>query len=397
MPSADTHASPRRLDSLDGLRGLAALGVVALHTWMFSYGDLGRPDKGFSDLVFGELRLGVQLFFVLSGFLVFRPFVAAALDGRPRPSLRRYALRRAARILPAYWLAVIGTYLLLRHLDHPLLVQAADLPLFLVFAQNQFDVTLTRLDPPMWTLGIEMSFYALLPLAGLLVGRLGAARGRHLVLCAAIVAAGLACTAMSFEGGWPATLSTSLLLYLVEFGAGMTLAAALHRRTLGRAPAGALAVAGVLLLLANSYWHANALGDDELRNVVGDAPGVAGMALLVAALAAGPWPVRALSRGPAKWLGDVSYGMYLIHFPVIVGLRGTGHWPTTLPGELAAVVAVTLTLATLSWLVVERPVIRLARRATTPRRRPAARPVPAGHPQHQAARVPVLRPQPAER
>src|SRR4051794_25264744 len=107
-PDADPSAMPRqRLDALDGLRGLAALGVLVLHVWMFSYGDLHRPPKGFLDLVFGELRLGVQLFFVLSGFLIFRPFVAAALDGARRaPRLSRYAIRRAARILPGYWLAL---------------------------------------------------------------------------------------------------------------------------------------------------------------------------------------------------------------------------------------------------------------------------------------------------
>jgi acyltransferase-like protein len=70
----------RRLEALDGLRGLAAFGVL-LHVWMFSYGDIGKPPKGFADLAIGELRLGVQLFFVLSGFLIYRPFVGAALDG----------------------------------------------------------------------------------------------------------------------------------------------------------------------------------------------------------------------------------------------------------------------------------------------------------------------------
>src|SRR3954454_4417818 len=114
-------AGGARLDALDGLRGLAALGVLVLHVWMFSYGDNGKPPKGLLDLALGELRLGVQLFFVLSGFLLFRPFVAAALDGAGRvPSLTRYAIRRAARILPGYWLALGASFLLLRHLEHPM-------------------------------------------------------------------------------------------------------------------------------------------------------------------------------------------------------------------------------------------------------------------------------------
>src|SRR4051812_6590794 len=124
------QAGGSRLDALDGLRGLAALGVLVLHVWMFSYGDNGKPPKGLLDLALGELRLGVQLFFVLSGFLLFRPFVAAALGGGPRPSLRRYAVRRAARILPAYWAAVFGSFLLLRHLGHPMQVAPERLPVF---------------------------------------------------------------------------------------------------------------------------------------------------------------------------------------------------------------------------------------------------------------------------
>src|SRR4051794_32608663 len=142
MPTAAPHPSPParpRLDALDGLRGLAAFGVLVLHVWMFWHGDLHRPDKGFADFAIGELRLGVALFFVLSGFLLFRPFVRAALDGAPRPGLGRYVVRRAARILPLYWAALAGSFLMLRHFDHPTQVDPGELPLFLFFAQNQFE------------------------------------------------------------------------------------------------------------------------------------------------------------------------------------------------------------------------------------------------------------------
>ena len=54
------RAARPRLGALDGLRGLAALAVVVLHVWMFSYGDAGRPPKGVLDLLIGELRLGVR-------------------------------------------------------------------------------------------------------------------------------------------------------------------------------------------------------------------------------------------------------------------------------------------------------------------------------------------------
>src|SRR4051794_17296100 len=219
-----TDAPPRqRLDALDGLRGLAALGVLVLHVWMFSYGDSGKPPKGLLDFTLGELRLGVQLFFVLSGYLIFRPFVAAALDGARRaPRLGRYAIRRAARILPGYWVALAGSFLLLRHLGHPMQVDADRLPVFLLFAQNHFEETIKHLDPPMWTLAIGLPFYVPRPLAGVRAVRAGARRGRLLALTLLVVAGGALSTALAYIDLWPQTLSTSLLPHLLEFGAGMT-------------------------------------------------------------------------------------------------------------------------------------------------------------------------------
>ena len=393
---------PPRVDALDGLRGLAAFGVVVLHVWMFSYGDLHKPPKGFLDLVFGEFRLGVQLFFVLSGFLIYRPFVGAALDGRDGPRLGRYAIRRAARILPAYWAALLGSFLLLRHLGHPMQIDAARLPIFLLFAENHFEETIKHLDPPMWTLAVEASFYATLPLAGALALRLGPHRARQLALCLAPVVAGVACTVLSTTRAWPVTLSTSLLLHLTEFGAGMAVATAVHgRRALGARAAAALALAGAALVVANSAWHALTIGPQSLRSMVGDAPGIAGLALILVVLVAAPWRAPLLARGPARWLGTVSFGVYLAHFPVIVALRGTGHWPETLTRQLLTVSALTLLAATLCWFLVERPAIRWARRVTRRRGRPSAAPAPAtqphGHPRPRTPAPRVLRPRPAER
>ena len=377
---------PPRVDALDGLRGLAAFGVVVLHVWMFSYGDLHHPPKTVLDLVAGELRLGVQLFFVLSGYLVFRPFAAAALDARRGPRLTRYALRRAARIVPAYWVALAGSFLLLRHLDHPMQVGVGELPTFLLFAQNQFDTTIKHLDPPMWTLAIEVSFYVLAPLAGAPALRLGAHRGRQALMCIILMAAGMTFVILSAERRWPETLSTSLLLHLVEFGAGMTVAVLLHRRSLSTRTVAACAVGGALLVLANSVWHALTLGQQWLRSDVGDAPGIVGLALLIAAIIARPGRVRALSAGPAKWLGTISYGLYLVHFPVIVGLRMTGHWPPTLAAQLALVTAITVPLSAALWFGVERPAIRWARRRTSSR--PEASPLGESYARSRIATTP---------
>ena len=124
-----------RNHALDGLRGLAALGVLTLHVWMFTVqGAHGRDEL--VSLLTGELRLGVVLFFVLSGYLLAGPWIASALDERPTPRLGRFAVKRAVRILPAYWVAMLGSFWLLAGTGHHYEVSAGQLPLFAAFGQN---------------------------------------------------------------------------------------------------------------------------------------------------------------------------------------------------------------------------------------------------------------------
>jgi peptidoglycan/LPS O-acetylase OafA/YrhL len=351
-----------RLESLDGLRGLAALAIVVLHVWMFDWGDAHRPPKSAADLAIGELRLGVPLFFVLSGFLLHRAFAGAALDGRPAPSLRRYARHRLARVVPAYWLALAGAYAVLHAADHPRIPGLGQLPLFAVFAQNQFEATHGALDPPSWTLGVEMSFYVLLPLAALAVRAIGPRRGGQVALCVALSLAGAALAGVAAAGRWPETVTTSLVAYLGMFAAGMTAAAALHGRRLPRRRALALAAGGCALVLADAVWHARSIGPFGLRAAIGDTPAAAGFALVVGALAAGPLRPRALVCLPARALGELSYGLYLWHFPVIVALRANGEWSPDLGRALASTVIVGLGAATVSRLVVEGAALAWARR-----------------------------------
>jgi peptidoglycan/LPS O-acetylase OafA/YrhL len=219
-------------------------------------------------------------------------------------------------------------------------------------------------------------------------------RTRLTLLTLLVAAAGVLATILAYTHAWPQTLSTSLLPHLLEFGAGMTVAVLLHDRTLDRRAGAALAVAGLVAIVANSYWHALGIGSKDLRSLVGDTPGIAGIAAVVAVLVAGPWRATLLGRGPAKWLGTISYGVYLIHFPVIVGLRMTGHWPLgdQLGRQLLVVMAITLPAATLSWFLVERPAIAWARRVTTKDTKKATRPEPR---RQRTGEMKVLRPQPA--
>lgn len=91
-PDASHTKHDRRLASLDGLRGLAALSVFSFHVWLYTMSKPAATDRSsFGDYAAHELRLGLVLFFVLSGFLLSRPWFAAALDGRGLPARPRRA------------------------------------------------------------------------------------------------------------------------------------------------------------------------------------------------------------------------------------------------------------------------------------------------------------------
>src|ERR1700730_4577740 len=106
-PSSQTSGS--RLPALDALRAVGAIAVVATHVGFWT---AATADPFWGGLV-ARLNVGVAIFFVLSGFLLFRPFVRSAAGQTPVPDTNRYLVRRAVRILPAYWLAVIVSLIVL--------------------------------------------------------------------------------------------------------------------------------------------------------------------------------------------------------------------------------------------------------------------------------------------
>jgi peptidoglycan/LPS O-acetylase OafA/YrhL len=119
-------AHPTRFRALDGLRLVGALAVLTTHVGFESGAAL---EGRFAGLV-SRLDVGVALFFVVSGFLLFRPHAMAHLQGHRRPRPAAYLVRRAARILPVLWVVVAAAWVLVRedapvgdYLAHALLVQ----------------------------------------------------------------------------------------------------------------------------------------------------------------------------------------------------------------------------------------------------------------------------------
>jgi peptidoglycan/LPS O-acetylase OafA/YrhL len=372
--------------ALDGLRGLAALSVLAFHGWMYSR---AVPTAGaratVADTVLHELRIGLVLFFVLSGYLLYRPWA-----GRRPPALERYALARALRIVPAYLVALAGSVLLLWSIPHApgvRLPPAEQLPLFLVFAQNLSEQTVMRLDPPMWTLAVEVSFYAVLPLLGALALRLWG--GRALVPLA-LLAGGVAYNA------WLARmevvtqpLAKSLPAMAPYFALGMLAAVALARWRPGARARVALLAGGAALVLGDLVWQAALAADgrsDLWPRILRDAPAAAGFAAIVIAVAsagavrdAAPagWTARALGWRPLAAAGTVSYGLYLWHVPLLLWLRAHGLLPANAAGALLVVTPLALLAATASWRLVERPLLKAGGPALRRRRRPCPAPAAA--------------------
>ncbi len=170
--SAQESQSKQYIPLLDGIRAIACLAVITYHTNLVSTGfHLWTPLLNIHTLTgtlafftastiwFGEL--GVVLFFVLSGLLLFLPFAKALLFDSSWPSLRRFYIRRSFRIIPGYY-TVLFLIALFFHQEFLLPVNWHYLWIFLTFRMN-FALS-QHLDGPFWTLAIEFQFYLLLPI-----------------------------------------------------------------------------------------------------------------------------------------------------------------------------------------------------------------------------------------
>jgi peptidoglycan/LPS O-acetylase OafA/YrhL len=376
-----------RTAGLDGLRAVAALSVLCLHVWLYGQPNPDSPRRsGLLDSAVFEFRLGLVFFFVLSGYLLYRAFAGAALQ-RERPvDVARYARRRFARIVPAYWLAMAGAIALLwgaRGSAGVRLPPAEALPLFAVFGQNYSHATFFTLNPVSWTLCLEAAFYVALPLIGFAAYRFGRGRfGAQVALLLGLGAAGLTYSAVHYAAGWDALAGKALPAYLPHFACGMLVALWAERRRIRSAPdlsqavSVALVIGGFALAGGDALWHARAgtpAGDPWL-SILGDVPAAAGFALVVAAAVAGRGPaVGWMSARPLAWVGLVSYGVYLWHVPLILFLRSNGLLPSGMLPALAVVLPLVLAVSAASWYLVERPLLaragRTRSRASARRRR----------------------------
>lgn len=351
--------------NIDVLRALAVLAVVAHHLHVHT--GLRIPYLE----AYGGL-LGVQLFFVLSGYLI---SASAAQHG-----LADYAVHRVLRIFPAYWVAFLGLGLLSswrlpleRILEHPGAFALSLLNLQQLYAVSLFEMDVLSVT---WTLTVEVLWYLCAPLAlwamrrspggtfaamaAIAIGWALLAEGQALL---PLYAGGLAALERTpLPGQLHVLIAAAFPAQLVFFGLG-ALVFQLRGR-LGAVPWGVWPVLA-LLGLGTLPWHIHHPALTGLFSGVGLA------ALFVALLRAPDLPDVLPTRFLA-FTGQISYSIYLLHFPLIVAAhKRFGH---------LGLVHVLITLALvylLAWLLyrhVERPGMRWARRWRRPQDASAASP-----------------------
>jgi peptidoglycan/LPS O-acetylase OafA/YrhL len=380
----------RRLAVADGFRALAAIAIVTGH--LLVYSALGvEGHETLTALLTSFGICGVDCFFVLSGFLLARPYVEALIEpGRPLPSVREFATRRFFRIYPLYAVAVVFSAIgamLHRHQPIPFAFLITHLTFLHGFSVQYINAIE---DAPLWTMAVDVQFYVALPLVAALLAV--ALRGRdRATRIAAIAATLVAVCALSLVTRYiayshiPVTLQSfaGAAVYArnaLGMGSAFALGTALALlRLTTRPPRPALARAsiaiGILIGLAlaptgldtSPYVGVQVIYDFAAAVAVAFALyGCAGIGSEGAKTrSAGARTRRRIGAGSlVGFIALISYPFYLFHWPVLMaivgavgahlhGLAGTASYAFTI---CATTIVATIVVALVANIAVERVV-----------------------------------------
>jgi peptidoglycan/LPS O-acetylase OafA/YrhL len=409
---APTPRRPPRFPSFDGLRAIAAGTVLGVHVAFVSGLTLRDASVG---IYTSRLEIGVAVFFLISGFLLYRPFVVAHLAGERDPVTRSFWIRRLLRIVPAYWVALFVTTTILHETVGPGGWEGyATHYLFLqIYFPSQIEAGITQA----WTLCVEMSFYFLLPIYAAIVGRHREAQpprrrlARSIVGVFVLVALSLVWRfiVLSYQGHGQ-TLSTMTVWLPATFdlfALGMLLAVLSAWTHQHDSEPGWMSrwwfPWASWFLAAVTFWGVSHLGlsrEALYQKTYADIArqtlyGVFAVFLLLPAVF-GPQRQGAIRRFLEWWplasLGVISYGVYLWHQTLIdqlvkhyrqwFGMRlffNVGFW-----GMFGEIFGAAVVVAAVSYFVIEKPAQSAKRFFAwfdTPRRTASsARPIAAGDP-----------------
>nr|WP_296064890.1 acyltransferase [uncultured Actinoplanes sp.] len=353
--SSDGHGSRRRVAGLEPIRGLAALYVVVSHCRLLTFpGYPANTGPGWHNwLLHG--RLAVVVFITLSGFSL---AIAPARDGWHLRGALRYARRRAWRILPPYWAALVFSLAIAATVSPLPLSDPPSIRSVVVYGLLMQDVVVAPVpNGAFWSIAVEAGLYFAFPLLLLMRRRAGAAPTLALITVP-VVAAGLLHPGMSAAGrstGFTVELAPLFTLGLVA--AGILTAGDRIRRWPWHWLA-ALAATPVILLIGvkGSVWTVNRYYWVDLA--IGPA-----IALLLAAVASrrSSGLMRLLDNSPLRGLGRISFSLYLIHLPIVSMISRrlvAPHVPPGMPAFWTTLVLAVPVAAVAAWCfaaVFERP------------------------------------------
>jgi peptidoglycan/LPS O-acetylase OafA/YrhL len=371
----------------DGIRGIAMTMVFVAHVFVNADPGAGMENYHWFKQIVARFDLALAAFFVLSGYLIARPFLRSFVLGTRRPSVRRFARNRLLRIVPAFYL--IAAVVLLRFGLDGAISPTPDNPsgtappstwwqIVSVFTFTQSYTTGSATLPigQAWSLDVEIAFYAAIPIAAAIAYRLGkrlktpASRAR----AALVFVGGLALVSIYLRQHNDNTLASlaSPPLIIYAFLPGVALAIAepwavpIFRDNPRRAKRFAWAAVGVAFAayVLYAYWDFNvettaihhALGRRSLMSAI------FGMALLAALIALQLGTNKVPRWADNRWtnyMGERSYAFYLLHVAVIlevVNIFGAdAGTPTLIAAMLLIGLPVTLLLSALSWKYYEKP------------------------------------------
>lgn len=351
------------LPGLDGIRALAVTGVLLYHA------DLAWMPGGF---------LGVDVFFVLSGFLI-SSLLLSELQASDRIRFGRFYQRRARRLLPALFAVLAVCALLAAFVATDAAAQLTrDIPPALAYVLNWSYIVgeqsyFEAMGRPamlghLWSLAVEEQFYIIWPTVMLLAWRLGRTRA----VAAVAVAGSLAATAwmahLATLAAMPVPNDASRLYFGTDTHAmgvliGAALAMAMQPRdlppTLRRGQRAVLDTVG-LLALAGVIWAFASVSEYSPALYRGGFAVLGCITAVLVAAAAHPAGVlsQVLGIGALRWLGERSYGIYLWHWPVFVLTRPGVDIPFVGPGALVLRLGLVLAVAEASYRYLEMPVRR---------------------------------------
>ena len=341
---------------------------------------------------------GVAMFFVLSGFLLARPFWQALDAGEPMPSLRTYVLRRAARIVPGFWLALTVTFIVSvtvfgAVLDGWLWLRYAA-GLLLVSDWHWTTLFPVEINGPLWSIGFEVSSYVMLPLGflaffGLARGRLSGWPARLAWL--AVIAAAIGAHWLfynnvrvdPFRKGWEFGLQGGAKTWMPWFNPfsffAMFATGALAggaQILFARSRSLLFDLAALVALVAAGWvvWSNGIRGGGEFYGWLRIPYQFPAFHLLIGVvLATAPAGLvlgRILDNPVVAWLARISFGIYVWHYMVLELVRlywvpefaqGGVSDPVKFLVASAVITLITMVIAALSWRWLELPMINWAR------------------------------------